>query len=703
MSCNIGLHKAITKVLNNKPWFKYKKGDTYIEILESPGGKINQDNAIGVARTLSNELNRMINDGYKKVGVVFYPRFLGEKRIVSIDASSRQLDLINTTDAIEAAEIQKEILENEQMLAEGQFESLTEEEIAENKEFLASEPFIEQGEVIVPTQTGPQQLTMFQIVTEVPKTYQTTATPETIAALKNLLERLDIPVETSETILEQFGANGLADGIRQVIQIANGKEDVALTEETMHMLTMMVPEAVLDELLEQITDYKMYANVYKQYKEHPAYQNPDGSPNIEMIKLEAAGKILAEYFIMNSEGLSKEEVNIAKTLWAKIKDWIKSVFGVNKDAFQDFINKIDSTEYRLFGMNSRAQNLLNIAFGKEEIASFADALAGNITSNDYDSAKRAFERTSKAYLDPSVRTLMGLEALIRDIKEQDLPFIQNMKEYVHLPNKRAFATGKYKLEKATEEIDENKDFVEELKRRTTESLEYIRNTYATVLSLNERAQMIQNMINQDVDLLSPEEVKPKLTDLQRVRLFHELSMIKDIADNYDNQMLDLSELFSDMTETYGITEVIDKTRDLISQINRVDNTLGKKNLKETIQKFITPQQEGYKKQKNKQILDIQNKLNELNKEIAKQGTSKSRLARKNRLEDALLMAQDELKHPPVSVEAIMDILENSSKKKDNFFSMTPIDMLMEAGRTNKNQAILAIYTILSDAILESQR
>jgi methyl-accepting chemotaxis protein len=230
---------------------------------------------------------------------------------------------------------------------------------------------------------------------------------------------------------------------------------------------------------------------------------------------------------------------------------------------------------------------------------------------------------------------MGLEALIRDIKEQDLPFIQNMKEYVHLPNKRAFATGKYKLEKATEEIDENKDFVEELKRRTTESLEYIRNTYATVLSLNERAQMIQNMINQDVDLLSPEEVKPKLTDLQRVRLFHELSMIKDIADNYDNQMLDLSELFSDMTETYGITEVIDKTRDLISQINRVDNTLGKKNLKETIQKFITPQQEGYKKQKNKQILDIQNKLNELNKEIAKQGTSKSRLARKNRLEDAL--------------------------------------------------------------------
>jgi hypothetical protein len=368
MSCNIGLHKAITKVLNNKPWFKYKKGDTYIEILESPGGKINQDNAIGVARTLSNELNRMINDGYKKVGVVFYPRFLGEKRIVSIDASSRQLDLINTTDAIEAAEIQKEILENEQMLAEGQFESLTEEEIAENKEFLASEPFIEQGEVIVPTQTGPQQLTMFQIVTEVPKTYQTTATPETIAALKNLLERLDIPVETSETILEQFGANGLADGIRQVIQIANGKEDVALTEETMHMLTMMVPEAVLDELLEQITDYKMYANVYKQYKEHPAYQNPDGSPNIEMIKLEAAGKILAEYFIMNSEGLSKEEVNIAKTLWAKIKDWIKSVFGVNKDAFQDFINKIDSTEYRLFGMNSRAQNLLNIALGKEEIA-----------------------------------------------------------------------------------------------------------------------------------------------------------------------------------------------------------------------------------------------------------------------------------------------------------------------------------------------
>jgi hypothetical protein len=93
----------------------------------------------------------------------------------------------------------------------------------------------------------------------------------------------------------------------------------------------------------------------------------------------------------------------------------------------------------------------------------------------------------------------------------------------------------------------------------------------------------------------------------------------------------------------------------------------------------------------------------LNNEIAKKGTSKSRLASKKRLEDLLAKTEHDLEYPPISAKAIIDILENNSNKKNNFFGITPIDMLMEAGRTNKNQAILAVSTILSDALLESQR
>lgn len=109
MSCDLGIHKLTKQVLNDRPWFGYKEGDSIIKILDSPKKKINQDTSVGVAKSVAQTLNKIINDGYKNVGQVYYQIFLDGRGAVQIAPTNKQLDLINAENQKEIEKLQKQV------------------------------------------------------------------------------------------------------------------------------------------------------------------------------------------------------------------------------------------------------------------------------------------------------------------------------------------------------------------------------------------------------------------------------------------------------------------------------------------------------------------------------------------------------------------------------------------------------------------
>ena len=123
-TCNIGIQNAVEEILNDQPWFKYNKSSGIIEIFDSPNGKINQQNSMGVAKTIATSINESINDGYKDVGTIAYSTFLNNRGAVTIQPTKSQLELINTEDFKKFIELQEQI---EDELQEEEFRKLAEE------------------------------------------------------------------------------------------------------------------------------------------------------------------------------------------------------------------------------------------------------------------------------------------------------------------------------------------------------------------------------------------------------------------------------------------------------------------------------------------------------------------------------------------------------------------------------------------------
>lgn len=113
MSCNTGVHNAISKILGDKAWFKYKQGDKFISIIDTPSKKINKYRSIGVANDTSKFINKEVNKHYPGIGDIVYPEFYQGRGIVTIAPTNKQLDLINSTDELEKQEILKEILQDD--------------------------------------------------------------------------------------------------------------------------------------------------------------------------------------------------------------------------------------------------------------------------------------------------------------------------------------------------------------------------------------------------------------------------------------------------------------------------------------------------------------------------------------------------------------------------------------------------------------
>lgn len=168
-----------------------------------------------------------------------------------------------------------------------------------------------------------------------------TATPELLEKLKVAADKMGIDITSLQKYLETTGVNvgdvnGLADLMRGVVAIAEGKEGQALTEELVHVATAIVEQVnpkLMTELISKINRFKIYDKTLRAYETNKNYQTPDGKPDIRKIKKEAVDKLIAELIVNNGaneeqfpELRQAEERSLVQRMWDAVLDFIRGIY-----------------------------------------------------------------------------------------------------------------------------------------------------------------------------------------------------------------------------------------------------------------------------------------------------------------------------------------------------------------------------------------
>ena len=182
------------------------------------------------------------------------------------------------------------------------------------------------------------------------------ASPETLQKVKEVLKKMGVNIESlaeyaKTSSVKVSGVNALADLVRGVIAVAEGKEDVALTEEMVHVATAIIEQknpSLVTEMISKIDRFKIYKETLEQYKNNKAYQLPNGKPDIRKIKKEAVDKLIAELIINGNTGdgsfpelASEENRSIVRRWWNAITDFFRGMYkSANISIFEETAKQI---------------------------------------------------------------------------------------------------------------------------------------------------------------------------------------------------------------------------------------------------------------------------------------------------------------------------------------------------------------------------
>lgn len=479
--------------------------------------------------------------------------------------------------------------------------------------------------------------------------YQTKANERTIKKLKELLSSIGVKIEVTDEILNTYGAYGVADTFNRLIQVAQDKEDVVLAEETMHMVSMMLPEEILQEMMDKIEEYDLYKNTYKQYKDIPQYQK-NGVPNIEKIKIEAIGKLLAEYYIGNIE---EKETNTIKSWWSKIVDWFKGLFLNNKDIFQSTIADIINGDI-----------ILNPEISSNHI--FFNSITDQENINEYQ--KILLDATNLKYLEK-------INKLISKISDNDMRVIQNnMNNLTGVINKQALESSKKKFTELVEEKDP--------KDRLNNFINYIVSLNAASKTFRYQAREIRDNIAK----IDPE-------DKMRVRMFNNLNYLNSISSIIGDNALTLNSIINTLNSDGNIEAFNDLSKVLedigsdSSFVSKLYSDQRKSTLSSELDVFLKVKRENWLKQKRLERATYEKRLSSdpNNKEL------KLKLDLVNKEIDKGLALGEE----------IINMLENPEEK------LSPISDLLityfDGDLNSKKQDVQALANYMNNNLLESYR
>lgn len=146
--------------------------------------------------------------------------------------------------------------------------------------------------------------------------------------LTSLLNNLGFEVKQDSRLLVDKDGNQLnivarVNFLKKLVEVAQGRADEStLPEESAHIIVELLGDdnLLIKSMMNKITNYKLYDTTFEEYKSIPAYLNEDGTPNIDKIKKEAIGKLIAQYIVNNYKGEETESaLKTARTWWESVK------------------------------------------------------------------------------------------------------------------------------------------------------------------------------------------------------------------------------------------------------------------------------------------------------------------------------------------------------------------------------------------------
>lgn len=187
------------------------------------------------------------------------------------------------------------------------------------------------------------------------------ASEETLNKVKEVAKKMGVDIQAltdyakANPDVDVKSVNGVADLVKGVVAVATGMENVALTEEMVHIATAILEQTnpkLVTQMISKIDRFGIYKQTLDAYKGKKAYQLPDGKPDIRKIKKEAVDKLITEVIINRNEGstefpelMREENVSFIKNLWNTIMDIIKGMYrSSNINIFEEVAAKITEEE-----------------------------------------------------------------------------------------------------------------------------------------------------------------------------------------------------------------------------------------------------------------------------------------------------------------------------------------------------------------------
>lgn len=222
---------------------------------------------------------------------------------------------------------------------------------------------------------------------------------ETLTKVREIAKKMGVKMQTLQEYLkgnpnvEAKTANALTDLLHGIIAIAEGKENIALTEEMVHVATVILEQknpSLITEMIGKIDRFSIYTRTLNAYKTDKNYQFKDGKPDIRKIKKEAVDKLIAELIINKNEGDTefpelREETNksLIRTWWQKILDWFRGQYRkANVDIFETAAEKITNEELGNINELNQQQIYLQNEFSKNT-NSFGQKIQKNSIPRDF--------------------------------------------------------------------------------------------------------------------------------------------------------------------------------------------------------------------------------------------------------------------------------------------------------------------------------
>jgi len=187
------------------------------------------------------------------------------------------------------------------------------------------------------------------------------ASPETLEKVKEVAKKMGVNIQAltdyakAHPEIDLTSVNGVADLVRGVIAVSEGREDVALTEEMVHIATAILEQTnpkMVTEMIAKIDRFEIYKQTLEAYKNNKKYQLANGKPDIRKIKKEAVDKLIAELIINQNEGDTefpelRQEASRStiRQWWNNILDRIRGMYRKsNISIFEDVAATISAGE-----------------------------------------------------------------------------------------------------------------------------------------------------------------------------------------------------------------------------------------------------------------------------------------------------------------------------------------------------------------------